>query len=129
MAERRLLPERRTSWTQKLDVGGQRLYVGFGEYEDGTLGEIFITVALAGSAFRAVMDAFAVSFSLGLQHGVPLRTAVEAMKKIDFLPNGPVRGIEDLGVTQATSMLAAIAELIENTYLKNEEAQINDAPA
>ena len=115
---RRLLPDRRASWTQKLVVGGRHIYVTFGEYDDGTLGEVFLTVDRWGTAMRSLLDAFAVSFSLGIQHGVPLATAVNALRGIDFLPSGKVEGAEDFGVREAPSMLAAVAAVIEAAYLK-----------
>lgn len=116
--KRHRLPDRRNSWTQQLKVGSQTTYLTFGEYEDGTLGEVFIVAQKRGSLVRALLDAFAIQFSIGLQHGVPLRTAVAAMRGIDFLPSGKTSGVEDYGISEAVSILDALAQLIDATYLK-----------
>ncbi len=70
--EREKLPNRRKSYTQKATVGGHKVYLHTGEYEDGRLGEIFIDMHKEGAAFRSLMNNFAIAISLGLQYGVPL---------------------------------------------------------
>src|SRR6185295_12675850 len=72
------MPQRRKGYTQKAIVGGHKVYLRTGEYEDGRIGEIFIDMHKEGSAFRALMDSFAISVSMGLQYGVPLEQYVEA---------------------------------------------------
>ena len=91
-ARRRELPTRRAGYTQKAAVGGHRLYLRTGEYDDGTLGEVFIALHKEGAAFRGLMDNFAVAVSLGLQHGVPLEAFVEAFTFTRFGPAGAVEG-------------------------------------
>jgi ribonucleoside-diphosphate reductase alpha chain len=90
MSTRRILPNRRRSWTQKAVIGGTTCYLGCGEYDDGTLGELFLDVAKAGSALRATMDAFARGFSVSLQHGIPLESLVALHLNTDFAPQGYV---------------------------------------
>ena len=102
-ARRRELPARRAGYTQKAAVGGHRLYLRTGEYDDGTLGEVFVALHKEGAAFRGLMDNFAIAVSLGLQHGVPLEAFVEAFTFTRFGPAGAVEG--DPAVTHATSLL------------------------
>ena len=75
--DREKMPLRRKGYTQKAIVGGRRLYLRTGEYDDGRLGEIFIDMHKEGAAFRAMMNNFAIAISLGLQYGVPLEEYVE----------------------------------------------------
>jgi len=89
--KRRPLPARRNGYTQKAVVGGHKLYLRTGEYEDGTCGEIFLDMHKEGAAFRSLMNCFAIAISLGLQHGVPLEEFVEAFVFTRFEPNGPVK--------------------------------------
>ncbi len=90
--ERRRLPNRRTGYIQKASVGGHKVYLHTGEFEDGTLGEIFIDMHKEGAAFRSVMNNFAIAISIGLQYGVPLEEFVEAYIFTRFEPSGPVIG-------------------------------------
>lgn len=87
---RRELPNRRMGYTVKSTIGGQRVYLRTGEYEDGALGEIFIDIYKEGAAYRALMNAFAISVSLGLQYGVPLEEFVNKFHMFRFEPNGHV---------------------------------------
>ncbi len=116
---RRELPNRRHTWTQKIKVGGQTIYVSFSEYPDGTLGEIFIDAAKAGSALRALLHTLAIFLSIGIQHNVPLKSYVGAMKGLHFEPCGEVSGSDE--VTQAWSILDYLAKQIEETYVKREK--------
>jgi hypothetical protein len=102
-ARRRELPGRRSGYTQKASVGGHKLFLRTGEYDDGSLGEIFIALHKEGAAFRGLMDNFGVAVSLGLQHGVPLERFVEAFTFTRFGPAGAVEG--DPAVHAATSLL------------------------
>ena len=97
------LPTRRSGTMQKANVGGHRVYLRTAEYEDGKLGEIGISLQKETPAFRALMDAFAASVSVGLQHGVPLEQFVETFVGSRFGAAGIVEGDESVGA--ATSML------------------------
>ena len=90
--ERAKLPDRRKGYTQKASVGGHKVYLRTGEYEDGTLGEIFIDMHKEGAAFRSLMNNFAIAISLGLQYGVPLEEYVDAFPFTRFEPAGLVQG-------------------------------------
>ncbi|MCY4260252.1 MAG: vitamin B12-dependent ribonucleotide reductase, partial [Rhodobacteraceae bacterium] len=90
--ERRILPLRRTGYTQKAVVGGHKVYLRTGEYEDKTLGEIFIDMHKEGASFRAMMNNFAIAISIGLQYGVPLQVFVDAFVGTRFEPSGFVNG-------------------------------------
>ena len=97
IAKRRsCLPSRRKGYTQKARVGGHKVYIRTGEFEDGTLGEIFIDMHREGAAFRSLMNCFAIAISLGLQYGVPLEEFVEAFTFTRFEPNGSVQGHENI---------------------------------
>jgi hypothetical protein len=109
------LPARRTGYTQKAAVGGHKLFVSTGEYASGRLGEIFIALHKEGSAFRGLMDAFAIAVSLGLQHGVPLEDYVEAFTFTRFGPAGAVEG--DPAVLHATSMIDYVFRNLAVNYL------------
>ena len=90
--ERARLPKKRHGFTQEARVGGHKLFVRTGEYDDGTLGEIFIDMHKEGAAFRSLMNCFAMSISIGLQYGVPLQTYVDQFTFTRFEPQGPVEG-------------------------------------
>ncbi len=117
--ERRELPNRRRSWTQRCVIGGATCYLTAGEYDDGTLGEIFVTVSKAGSALRGVMDAFARNFSVALQHGTPLVVLLKTHRGTDFAPQGPVVH-DDSGseVVRASSIIDWVTREVENAYLR-----------
>ncbi len=114
-AERRDLPGRRAGYTQKASVGGHKVFLRTGEYDDGTLGEIFIALHKEGAAFRGLMDNFAHAVSLGLQHGVPLETFVEGFTFTRFGPAGAVEG--DPAVRAATSLLDYTFRHLAANYL------------
>ena len=88
------LPGRRKGYTQKAVVGGHKVYLRTGEYDDGKLGEIFIDMHKEGAALRAMMNNFAISVSVGLQYGVPLEEYVDAFTFTKFEPAGMVQGNE-----------------------------------
>jgi ribonucleoside-diphosphate reductase alpha chain len=114
-ARRHELPARRAGYTQKATVGGHRLYLRTGEYDNGTLGELFIALQKEGAAFRGLMDNFAAAVSLGLQHGVPLEAYIEAFTFTRFGPAGAVEG--DPAVNQATSLLDYAFRHLAANYL------------
>jgi hypothetical protein len=125
---RRELPARRAGYTQKAAVGGHRLYLRTGEYDDGSLGEMFVALHKEGAAFRGLMDNFAIAVSLGLQHGVPLETFVEAFTFTRFGPAGAVEG--DPAVAHATSLLDYTFRHLAANYLGRRdipEAESEDA--
>jgi ribonucleoside-diphosphate reductase alpha chain len=111
---RRRLPTRRRCVRVKARVAGHRIYVDVGEYPDGTPGEIFVTVAKAGSVLRGLLDAWSVSTSLGLQHGVPLRLVVAAELGREFDPFGAVEG--DGPIRECTSVTDYVARVLVELY-------------
>ncbi|MGH1420011.1 MAG: vitamin B12-dependent ribonucleotide reductase [Hyphomicrobiaceae bacterium] len=113
--EREKLPGRRKGYTQKANVGGHKVYLRTGEYEDGRVGEIFIDMHKEGAAFRAMMNNFAIAISLGLQYGVPLEEYVEAFTFTRFEPAGLVQGNE--AIKNATSILDYIFRELAVSYL------------
>ncbi len=113
--KRRPLPARRNGYTQKAVVGGHKIYLRTGEYEDGTVGEIFLDMHKEGAAFRSLMNCFAIAISLGLQHGVPLEEFVEAFVFTRFEPNGPVK-LNDR-IKMSTSIIDYIFRELAVTYL------------
>jgi ribonucleoside-diphosphate reductase alpha chain len=116
IAKRRKLPSRRSGYTQKAVVGGHKVYIRTGEYAEGTVGEIFIDMHKEGAAFRSLMNAFAISISLGLQYGVPLEEYVDAFVFTRFEPNGMVTGNDR--IKMATSVIDYIFRELAITYLE-----------
>src|SRR5690606_15598233 len=119
IARRRRLPDRRSGYTQKARIAGHKIYVRTGEYEDGSLGEIFLDMHREGAAFRSLMNCFAISVSLGLQHGVPLEEFVDAFVFTRFEPNGIVSGNPHIKLT--TSVIDYIFRELAITYLGRHE--------
>jgi ribonucleoside-diphosphate reductase alpha chain len=115
ISERRRLPNRRGGYTQKAIIGRHKVYLRTGEYEDGALGEIFIDMHREGAAFRSLMNCFAISVSLGLQHGVPLEEFVDAFVFTRFDPAGPTRGHDN--IKMATSVIDYIFRDLGLSYL------------
>jgi len=115
LRERHRLPGRRTGYTQKAVVGGHKVYLHTGEYEDGSLGEIFIDMHKEGAAFRSLMACFAIAISLGLQHGVPLEEFVHAFVFTRFEPNGMVQGNDR--IKMSTSVIDYVFRELAINYL------------
>jgi ribonucleoside-diphosphate reductase alpha chain len=113
--ERHRLPDRRAGYTQKAVVGGHKVYLRTGNYEDGSLGEIFLDMHKEGAAFRSLMNCFAIAISLGLQHGVPLEEFVDAFVFTRFEPNGMVMGNDR--IKMATSVIDYVFRELAITYL------------
>ncbi|HEY1258979.1 MAG TPA: vitamin B12-dependent ribonucleotide reductase [Stellaceae bacterium] len=113
--ERRRLPNRRKGYTQKASVGGHRVYLRTGEYEDGRLAEVFIDMHKEGSAFRSLMSSFAMAISIGLQYGVPLEDFVKAFTFTRFEPSGIIEGND--AIKMATSVLDYIFRELAISYL------------
>ena len=113
--KRSRLPERRKGYTQKATVGGHKVYLRTGEYEDGQIGEIFIDMHKEGAAFRSLMNNFAIAVSIGLQYGVPLDEFVEAFTFTRFEPQGLVTGNDT--IKMATSILDYIFRELAISYL------------
>ena len=113
--KRKPLPHRRNGYTQKASIGGHKVYLRTGQYQDGSLGEIFIDMHKEGAAFRSLMNCFAIAISLGLQHGVPLEEFVDAFVFTRFEPNGIVTGNDR--ITMATSTIDYIFRELAINYL------------
>jgi ribonucleoside-diphosphate reductase alpha chain len=113
--KRKALPHRRKGYTQKASIGGHKVYLRTGEYEDGTLGEIFIDMHKEGAAYRSLMNCFAIAISLGLQHGVPLEEFADAFVFTRFEPNGIVTG--NKAITMSTSTIDYIFRELAISYL------------
>lgn len=114
-AKREKLPNRRKGYTQKATVGGHKVYLRTGEYEDGRCGELFIDMHKEGAAFRSLMNNFAIGISLGLQYGVPLEEFVDAFTFTRFEPAGLVQGNDT--IKNATSILDYIFRELAVSYL------------
>ncbi len=118
-AARSRLPDRRKGYTQKAIVGGHKVYLRTGEYEDGTLGELFIDMHKEGAAFRSLMNNFAIAISIGLQYGVPLEEFVEAFTFTRFEPSGIVEGND--AIKMSTSVLDYIFREVAISYLGRDD--------
>jgi ribonucleoside-diphosphate reductase alpha chain len=113
---RHRLPKRRRGFTQEARVGGHKVFLRTGEYEDGSIGEIFIDMHKEGAAFRSLMNCFAISVSMGLQHGVPMESYVEQFTFTRFEPGGIVEGHPN--VKFATSIIDYVFRVLGVEYLK-----------
>jgi len=123
IAKRRRLPDRRTGYTQKAKINGQSVYIRTGEYDNGQIGEIFIDMHREGAAFRSLLNCFAISISLGLQHGVPLEEFVDAFVFTRFEPSGIVTG--NSKIKMSTSVIDYIFRELAVTYLgRNDLAHV-----
>ena len=116
---RRRLPHRRKGYIQKASVGGHKVYLHTGEYDDGELGEVFIDMHKEGAAFRSLMNNFAIAISIGLQYGVPLEEFVDAFVFTRFEPAGAVTGNDR--VRSATSILDYIFRELGVSYLDRQD--------
>ncbi len=114
LREREKLPDRRKGYTQKAVVGGHKVYLRTGEYDDGRLGEIFIDMHKEGAALRSLINNFAIAISLGLQYGVPLEEYVDAFTFTRFEPSGPVQGNDTIKF--ATSILDYVFRELAVSY-------------
>ncbi len=112
--QRRRMPRKRRGVTQEARVGGNKVYLRTGEYEDGSLGEIFIDMHKEGAAFRSMMNCFAIAVSLGLQYGVPLKEFVDVFTFTRFEPQGPV---DHPNIKFATSIIDFIFRLLGLEYM------------
>ena len=121
------LPDRRKGYIQKAGVGGHKVYIHTGEYDDGSLGEIFIDMHKEGAAFRSLMNNFAIAISIGLQYGVPLDEFVDAFVFTRFEPAGPVSGNDR--VKSATSILDYIFRELAISYLERNDLSNADPDA
>ncbi len=123
-ARRHRLPGRRAGFTQKASVGGHKVYIRTGEYEEGSVGEIFLDMHREGAAFRSLMNCFAIAVSLGLQYGVPLEEYVDAFVFTRFEPSGMVGGHDR--IKMATSVIDYIFRELAITYLDRDDlAQVS----
>lgn len=118
IVERKQLPAKRKGFTYKAKVGGQPLFVRTGEYNDGTLGEIFLDMAKEGATMRSLMNSFAIAVSVGLQYGVPLEEFVDKFTFTRFEPSGMV---EHPNIKSATSVLDFMFRLLAYEYLDRDD--------
>jgi ribonucleoside-diphosphate reductase alpha chain len=121
---RKRLPDRRKGYIQKAAVGGHKVYLHTGEYENGELGEVFIDMHKEGAAFRSLMNNFAIAVSIGLQYGVPLDEFVDAFVFTRFEPAGRVTGNDS--IQSATSILDYIFRELGVSYLDREDLANGD---
>jgi ribonucleoside-diphosphate reductase alpha chain len=116
-AVRRKLPDERESITHKFSIGGHEGYITVGKYEDGSPGEIFITMAKEGSTISGLMDSFATMTSLALQHGVPLPLLVDKFTHTRFEPSGFTKNPE---IPMAKSIMDYIFKWLATKFLDRE---------
>ncbi|HMT30491.1 MAG TPA: vitamin B12-dependent ribonucleotide reductase, partial [Bacteroidia bacterium] len=118
IVHRKRLPSRRDGFTQKGKVGGHTIFVRTGEYDDGTLGEIFIDMHKEGASFRSLLNCFAIAVSIGLQYGVPLEEFVEKFIFTRFDPSGHV---DHPYIKNSTSVIDYIFRLLALEYLDRQD--------
>src|SRR5882757_107584 len=115
VVQKKSLPFKRRGYTQKASIDGQTVFVRTGEYEDGTLGEIFVDMHKEGATFRSLMNCFAIAVSVGLQYGVPLEEYVEKFTFTRFEPAGMVIG--HANIKSSTSIIDYIFRMLGYEYL------------
>ncbi|MEW6058332.1 MAG: vitamin B12-dependent ribonucleotide reductase [Bdellovibrionota bacterium] len=115
ITERRRLPRKRGGFTVEAKVAGHKVYLRTGEYEDGSLGEIFIDMHKEGATFRSLLNCFAIAVSLGLQHGVPLEEYVDVFTFTRFEPQGMV---DHPNIKTATSVVDFVFRVLGMEYLQ-----------
>jgi ribonucleoside-diphosphate reductase alpha chain len=118
-AERRRLPKRRHGFVREATVGGHKVFLRTGEYEDGTVGEIFIDMYKEGASFKGLLNCFAVLASKALQYGMPLEKMVDTFTFTRFEPSGPVYGHE--AIKNATSIIDYVFRAIGYEYLGRQD--------
>ncbi len=124
---RRRLPGKRHGFTQEARIAGHKLYLRTGEYEDGTLGEVFIDMHKEGAAFRSMINQFAIAISKGLQYGVPLQEYVDTFTFVRFEPQGMVSGHPN--IKMATSVIDFVFRTLGMEYLgRTDLVQVPPAP-
>jgi len=116
---RKKMPDRRKGYIQKAEIGGHKVYLHIGEYDDGKVGEIFIDTNKEGELVKALMNNFAIAISLGLQYGVPLEEYVDAFIDTKFEPSGKISGNDR--ILSATSILDYIFRELAISYLNRED--------
>ena len=126
IVERRALPAKRRGFTQKAKINGQTLFLRTGEYNDGTLGEIFIDMAKEGATMRSMLNCFAIAISIGLQYGVPLEEYVEKFVFTRFEPAGMV---DHPNIKTTTSIIDFMFRSLAYEYLgRNDLVHVLDKP-
>ncbi len=113
------MPDRRKGYIQKVSIGDHKIYLHTGEYDDGTVGEIFIDMNKEGELVKALMNNFAIAISLGLQYGVPLDEFVDAFIETKFEPSGEIKGNDR--ILNASSILDYIFRELAISYLGRED--------
>ena len=117
--DRSKMPDRRKGYIQKVSIGDHKIYLHTGEYDDGTVGEIFIDMNKEGELVKALMNNFAIAISLGLQYGVPLDEFVDAFIETKFEPSGEIKGNDR--ILNASSILDYIFRELAISYLGRED--------
>ena len=114
-----MLPARRHGFTQEGRIGGHKVFLRTGEYDDGTLGELFIDLAKEGATLRGVLSCFAIAVSKGLQYGVPLEEFVDTFTFQTFEPRGMVEGHPN--IKMANSIIDYVFRSLGVEYLHRDE--------
>ncbi|MGA7226996.1 MAG: vitamin B12-dependent ribonucleotide reductase [Acidimicrobiia bacterium] len=114
-----LLPARRSGYNQEARIGGHKVFLRTGEYDDGTLGEIFIDLAKEGATLKGILSCFAIAVSKGLQYGVPLEEFVDTFTFQTFEPRGMVEGHSN--IKMANSIVDYVFRALGVEYLQRDE--------
>ncbi len=126
IVERRALPAKRRGFTQKAKINGQAIFIRTGEYNDGTLGEIFIDMAKEGATMRSMLNCFAIAISIGMQYGVPLEEFVE---KFVFTKFDPAGFVDHPNIKSTTSIVDLVFRALGYEYLgRNDLVHVLDKP-
>jgi ribonucleoside-diphosphate reductase alpha chain len=116
---RKPLPNFRPGFSIEVEISNTKFVMTTGEYEDGSLGEVFIQLQKEGSDLQTILANFAISISLGLQYGVPLERFIESFKDVEFNPKGDIVGHET--ITEARSIMDFVFRELEQSYIHNKQ--------
>ena len=125
-AVREKMPVERASVTHKFSVGGHEGYITVGMYADGRPGEIFIKMSKEGSTLSGVMDGLALTISLGLQYGVPLKVYVDKLLNTRFEPSGITA---NANIRFVSSVLDYIARWLGGRFISSDYLKLNGEQA
>jgi ribonucleoside-diphosphate reductase alpha chain len=123
-AQREKMPAERASVTHKFSVGGHEGYITVGLYEDGRPGEVFIKMSKEGSTLSGVMDGLALTVSIGLQYGVPLKVFVDKLLNTRFEPSGITA---NANIRFVSSVLDYIARWLGGRFISSDYLKLNGA--
>jgi ribonucleoside-diphosphate reductase alpha chain len=125
---RRPMPKKRNSYTEKFSISGHEGYYTVGLFDDGTPGEVFVTMAKEGGTIGGLMGQLGTSWSMNLQYGVPLSVILKKMIGSKFDPSGWTEGEDDKDLKAVSSITDYLGKKLKKTFLTGDDGEILDVP-